>query len=292
MSRTARFFLALTIVACLAAATTADAAKEKPIAKPPEKSVEKPPESAYEQKIKAEPFYENIVKTAEIMQGRDLLEYFDATVRENPALLPVITFWLRDNSINVTDASNINALYFLSYSDMLLAMAEGYKGAGDPGEYRSLYKTALLNLHIFELMGNVDGARCQDPTALAAVRAMLSERLETVTDAYKMFPRENFAEIEKNALREEDKYLLRPPNDDICSLGQARMIDLSKTPGMAQKIIPDPRYKDGKRTVYVAPHGYVYHPAIVPDGEWLKTRREILGEVTQNWAKRYAAAVK
>ncbi len=286
MNRTARFCLALVTVALFAAAPVC--AKQKTPAEVPEKAAEK----TYDEKIKADPFYGDLIKTAEIMQGRDLLEYFDAAVRENPALLPVISLWLRDNSISVTDASKINALYFLSYSDTLLAMAEGYKGAGDPGDYRSLYETALLNLHIFELMGNVDGARCQDPTAIGAVKAMVADRLDAVTAAYKMFPREVFSQIEKNALREEDKYLLRRPNVDICGLGQARMIDLSKTPGAAQKIIPDPRFEGGKRTVYVAPPGYVYSPAIVPDNEWLQARKDILAAVTRDWAKRYADAMK
>lgn len=280
----------------LLAAYPASAAKVKKPAAPAPAAQEQPAEPAKpartpstpaEQKLEKSPFYDQINEAAKKKQGTDLLEFLDASVVQDATLLPVAALWLRQNSIEVDEPARINSLFFASYADMLFALADGEKGAGHPDKYRALYKTALLNLYIFEAMARVDGARCQDPTAAAAVRAMVKARQDSVELGYQLFPRSIFEEIEKSALREEDKNLLRPANTDICAMGRARLVDLSRQQGVMERIIPDPRYKDGKRKVYIPPAGYRYYPAIVPDGEWLQARSKILQTVSDGWAAHY-----
>lgn len=250
-------------------------------------------DAAYEKKLREHPFYEILRDTAtRTPTAREMLEFIDSGMSQDAGVLPVVSLWLREHTIDEEDPAKINALYFATYSDTLMALADGYRGAGAPDKYRALYKTAMLNFFIFELMANVDAARCQDPTALAAIRHMVQDRIDDVQTAYKMFSRADFDEIQKTALKQEEKYLARPANLDVCTLGQARLIDLQKQPGVLQKTVQDQRYPGGSRTVYIPPAGYVFIPSVVPDNEWLEVRPAMLGEVTAQWAKRYAAAVR
>ena len=250
-------------------------------------------DAAYEKRLREHPFYDVLTDTATRTPAvRDMLEFIDSGMTQDPATVPVVSLWLREHTIDEEDPAKVNSLYFATYSDTLLALAEGYRGAGAPDKYRAMYKTAMLNFFIFELMANVDAARCQDPTALAAIRHMVSDRVEAVDTAYKLFPRAAFDEIQKAALQQEEKYLSRPANLDVCSLGQARLIDLQKQQGVLQKTVQDQRFPGGERTVYIPPPGYKFIPAVMPDDEWIETRPAMLGEVTAQWAKRYAAAMR
>lgn len=245
----------------------------------------------HEKKVHAHPFYKALDEEAAKRSGHDMLEYIDRNLQRDPALLSVISLWLRDRSIEQTDPKKMNSLYFLTYADTLLVMAEGYRVKGKPADYRALTQTALFNLHVFELMASLDAARCQDPTALAAIRKMVGDRLGVFEGGYRMYPREVIDDIQKAAIQEERKSLLRVPNLDICNLGQARLYDISRTPGAKRRTVPDARYPNGKRTVYVPPPGYVYVPAMVPTSDWGELRGKLIEEVTEEWGKRYNLAV-
>lgn len=249
-------------------------------------------DAAHEKKIREHAFYKALDEEAQKSAGRPLLDYIDDHLQRDASLLPVASLWLREHSIGEDSPAKINALYFLTYADTLVSLAEGYRLKGEPGHYRALMQTALLNLHIFEVMGSVDAARCQDPTALAAVRKMASSRLDVFENGYRMFPRDIIDGIQKAALRDEDKNLLRFPNTDICNMGQARMYDLVRTPGAKEKIVSDPRFKGGKRKIFIPPAGYVYSPPLVPDSDWIAARKKTLEAVSGEWARRYAQAVR
>ncbi|MDE1152173.1 MAG: hypothetical protein PW788_06495 [Micavibrio sp.] len=267
----AGWFLGLSFAAMLAASTVAHAA------------------SGYEDKVKKDPFYKAVLDTAKTTKGRALLDFFDQKLQEDGGRVHAISLWLRDNSINQKDPSKIDALYFLSYSDTLATIAASYKDQGDPAQYRGLMESSLLSLYMFELMGNVDAVRCQDPTALQAVeRGMVTPRINDFgRPVYAMFTRADFEQIEKTALEMEEKTAARPPNLDICALGQARLRDLAEAPGVQQKDVTDPRYSGGTRTVLVPPPGYSFVPSITSDSEWAVARKKALSNVTSAWAKRY-----
>lgn len=248
--------------------------------------------TSHEQKIQAHPFYKALNEEFAKRSGHDLLEYIDQNLQRDTALLAVVSLWLRDHTINQEDASKVNSLFFLTYADTLLVMAEGYRVKGKPADYRALTQTALFNLHIFELMASLDAARCQDPTALAAVRKMVADRLGVFEAGYRMFPRDIVDGMQKAAIQDEFKNLLREPNIDICNFGQARLYDLSRTPGAKRRTVSDPRYPGGKRTVYVPPPGYAYSPAMVPTSQWGDKRDKIIEEVTEEWGKRYNLALR
>lgn len=248
--------------------------------------------AAHEKKVHAHPFYKSLDEEASKRTGKDMLEYLDHSMQRDPSLIAVVSLWLRDNSVGQSDPKKINALFFLTYADTLLVMAEGYRVTGKPAEYRAMTQTALFNLHVFELMGSLDAARCQDPTALAAIRKMVSDRVGVFDAAYRMFPRDVIDRLQKTAIQEEAKNILRDPNIDICNMGQARLHDLSRTPGAKRRTVTDPRYPGGKRTVYVPPPSYSYTPAIVPTSEWGDKRDKLLDEVTTEWGKRYTLALR
>ncbi len=246
---------------------------------------------SYEDKVHADPFYQTILDVAKTTKGREMLDFLDGKLQEDARHVHAISLWLRDNSINQKDPKKINSLYFLSYSDTLSTIAASYKDAGDPEQYRELMASSVLNLYIFELMASIDAARCQDPTALQAItKGMVLPRVNDLgRPVFAMFPRERFDDLEKTALLMEEKTTARPPNVDICSLGQARLRDLAAAPGVQQKEIPDSRYAGGTRTELIPPAGYSFVPAMVPDSEWLVTRNKLLSVVTSGWAKRYDA---
>ncbi|HYD19525.1 MAG TPA: hypothetical protein VEF76_13705 [Patescibacteria group bacterium] len=247
---------------------------------------------AYDKKVRQDPFYDGIVATAKRLSGRKMVEYLNTQMAQDATRVPVVSLWLRENSVDEDDARRLQSLYFLSYSDTLQAMAEGARDAGDPGGYRDLVQTAMLNLYLFEITAGVDAARCQDKTAREAVGRMVDSRFEQIRTAYRAFPRSVFDEMEKTALRHEDKFLARSPNADICTYGKAYVIDLAKTPGVERKSVPDPLAEGGKRLTLIAPAGYNYVPGFVSDAQWLEARKAAIAEISKRWAQRYAAAIR
>jgi len=243
----------------------------------------------YEAKVKSSDFYATILETAKTKKGREMLDFLDQQVQDDARKIHAASLWLRDNSIDQKDPQKINSLYFLSYSDTLAAIAQSYRDAGEPGQYRDLLKPMVLNLYIFELMGSADAARCQDPTALDAVtRGMALPRANDLgKEVFAILTRDDFDTIEHTALEEEQKMQSRPPNLDICALGEARLRDLAAAPGVKQETVTDLRYKGGKRTILVPPPGYAFVPSVMPDSEWQDARRKVLSDVTTRWAKRY-----
>lgn len=244
---------------------------------------------SYESKVKGSDFYASILEAAKTKKGREMLDFLDQQVQDDARRVHAASLWLRDNSIDQKDPQKINALYFLSYSDMLGTIAQSYRDAGQPAQYRALLKPMVLNFYIFELMGSVDAARCQDPTALDAVtRGMAIPRANDLgKEVFAILTREDFDTIEHTALEEEQKMQSRPPNLDICALGEARLRDLAAAPGVKQQTVTDLRYKSGKRVTLVPPPGYSYVPSVMPDSEWQDARRKVLSDVTTRWAKRY-----
>lgn len=246
----------------------------------------------YEKSAKAHPFYQAIIDVSKTMSGKKLLEYLNARMQEDATRVPVVSLWLRDNSINEDDGRRLQSLYFLSYAETLTAMADGERESGNPGAYRELLETAMLNFHIFELMATVDAARCQDQTAGDAIQSMMNQRYDIFRTAYRTFPRPIFDTIEKTALQHEEKFLGRSPNADICQMGKSYLIDLSKAPGVEKKTVDDPLQPGRKKMILVPPPGYVYAPGFVSDKQWLAARKNALKEVTQEWAKRYKGAIQ
>lgn len=246
----------------------------------------------YEKSVKAHPFYQAIVDVAKTTSGKKLIDYLNARMQEDATRVPVVSLWLRDNSINEDDGRRLQSLYFLAYSETLAAIADGERETGNPGAYRDLLETAMLNMHIFELMASVDAARCQDQTARDAIRSMMAQRYDMFRTAYRTFPRQIFDTIEKTALQHEEKFLARSPNADICQMGKSYIIDLSKVPGVERKMIDDPLQPGRRKMVLVPPAGYIYAPGFVSDKQWLAMRKDVIKEVTGGWAKRYHTAIE
>lgn len=246
----------------------------------------------YEKSAKLHPFYQAILDVSRTMSGKKLLDYLNQRMQEDATRVPVVSLWLRDNSINEDDGRRLQSLYFLVYGETLVAMADGERESGNPGSYRELLETAMLNLHIFELMATIDAARCQDQTAVAAIRNMMNQRYGIFRTAYRTFPRPIFDTIEKTALQHEEKFLDRSPNADICQMGKTYLIDLSKAPGVEKRTIDDPLQPGRKKMVLIPPPGYVYAPGFVSDKQWLAARKTAIKEVTDEWAKRYKGALR
>lgn len=246
----------------------------------------------YEKSAKAHPFYQAIMDVSKTMSGKKLLDYLNTRMREDATRVPVVSLWLRDNSINEDDGRRLQSLYFLAYAETLIAMADGERDSGNPGAYRELLETGMLNFHIFELMATIDATRCQDQTAIAAVRKMMDQRYDMFRTAYRTFPRPVFDTIEKTALQHEEKFLARSPNADVCQMGKTYIVDLSKAPGVERKMIDDPLQPGRRKMVLVPPAGYVYAPGFLSDKEWLAARKSAIKDVTTGWAKRYNSAIQ
>ncbi len=246
----------------------------------------------YEKSVKAHPFYQGILDVSKTLSGKPLLDYLNARMQEDATRVPIVSLWLRDNSINEDDGRRLQSLYFLAYSETLAAMADGERETGNPSAYRDLLETAMLNMHIFELMASIDAARCQDQTARDAIKSMMAQRYELFRSAYRTFPRQIFDSIEKTALQHEEKFLARSPNADICQMGKSYIIDLSKVPGVERKTIDDPLQAGRRKLVLVPPAGYVYVPGFISDKQWLALRKQVIADVTGGWAKRYHGAIE
>lgn len=246
----------------------------------------------YEKSARAHPFYQAIVDVSKTMSGKKLLDYLNTRMQEDATRVPVISLWLRDNSINEDDGRRLQSLYFLAYAETLAAMADGERDSGNPGAYREVLETAMLNFHIFELMATVDAARCQDQTAIAAIRKMMEQRYGIFRTAYRAFPRPIFDTIEKTALQHEEKFLARSPNADICQMGKSYIIDLSKAPGVEKKMVDDPQQPGRRKMVLVPPANYIYVPGFLSDKEWLAARKSAIKDVTTEWAKRYNGVIQ
>lgn len=248
---------------------------------------------SYTDHHKATPFYAEIVEAAKTKQGRELVQYFHEELQKNPQRADAISIWLRDNAIKQQDVSKIDALYFLSYADVLFFMAPGYQRGGQAEAAKGLLETAMMTLYAYEYMATMDALRCDDKSVLGAMRQnTLASRISdpAVKETYKLFPQESFDLFAKVAVQLEQKLAQRPPNRFICSMGMAKMADLLKQPGVQKKETKAEGYVGGGKAIeLIAPEGYRYQPVYVPDDEWNVRRGEMKGRLIKNWQGRYRA---
>jgi hypothetical protein len=261
-------------------------AKENPVDETSRQTLSK--ETDYDRHIKADPFYPQIVAAAQTLKGRELVDFLDLAIQEDPQRMEPIAYWLRDNSFLTHDPKKVNALYFMAYADVLFWRAQFYGKAGDTLSQRTFLKESLQSLYAFEALASADALRCTDKTVLESVRNnILLSRFNRVISAYAVFSEKDITAMGKIALLIEERFADRPKNDDICGMGAAKVLDISRQPGVKKKFVDDPGAGGQMRTMLVPPPGYVYHPEYISDDEWAKQRKKSDDFLDSDWLRRY-----
>jgi hypothetical protein len=241
----------------------------------------------YEQKYHEDPFYAEIAAQAQEKSARDLIGFIQMKIQDQPERIHPAALWLRDNSIGQRDIRKVDALYFLSYFDMLHQLAGAHEKAGDRQGHIAIVRTEVLALYIYEMLATADAARCADPTAIEAMRSnTLVPRYAELGEAYALLPESDFEFFEKEALEAEEKFARRNPNAFICGLGEAKLTDMLAQQGTVTLEAPNPA-TGAPATRVVPPPGYEYNPIYVSDSEWEERRKEIRGHVRSIWRSRY-----
>lgn len=244
-----------------------------------------------EDRIKTNPFYAEILKAEAKKTPGEMLQFFDESIREDGERIAPVGLWLSHHTLEQKDASKVDALYFMSYSDVMLQNAGAYKEAGKPEEFLTLLKSSLLGLYIYELMASADAKRCADKSVLMPLRMeTLAERLDALKSAYALLPQASFDQFAQLALVFEEKFAARPPNKFICSLGKDKAADLLKQKGVKKTEVQDE--SGAKRTELTPPPGYEYKPKFISDTEWNAKRAEIRDNIVKSWAQRYQTLSK
>lgn len=244
-------------------------------------------QSPYEQKYFADPFYNEVVEAAKTKNARDLIEFLDIKIQDKPERIHPASLWLRSNTVAQRDIKKANALYFLSYSDIMLQLALAHKKANDSISYIAMTKTAVLLLYIFEMMASVDAMRCADPSVLPAVQSnMVAPRLAKISYAFEMLPKSDFEFFANEAITADKKFDLRKPNDYICGLGGAKLADMLRQQGVVTLEAKNPA--TGRTSMRVIPpQGYEYEPVYISDTEWMKRRPIVQDRIRSMWQLRF-----
>lgn len=246
---------------------------------------------AYEDAAKTDSFYAEILEAAKTRQGLNIIRFFEEGMDKDVKNVHAISIWLRDHSIRQTDAEQVNALYFMSYSDIIFLLANAYKGDEMARERKALAQTAMMNLYAYEALAFADAARCADKTAFSAIAMnTLEERYGSpdVQESFEIFSKEDFDIFAEVALATEEKFAGRPANSDLCGMGMAKMEDMLKQPGTEKKEIDDPAFVGGKRTEVIAPEGYTYEPDYISDADWQEMRVQVRETLPMIWSDRYS----
>lgn len=246
----------------------------------------KPP--PYEQKYRNDPFHAEIIAAAKEKSPRDLVAFIQSRVQDEPERIHAAALWLRDNSVGQRNIKKTDALYFLSYSDMLRQLAGAHEKAGDRQGYVAMTRSALLVFYIYEMLATADAARCADPTVIEAMRSnTIVPRYADLRYAYALLPKDDFELFEKEAQEAEARLTGRPPNAFICGLGEQKLTDMLAQQGTVTLEAPNPA--TGKpATRVIPPPGYEYAPVFVSDSEWQKRREEVRSHVRSIWRSRYS----
>lgn len=245
-------------------------------------------ETPYEQKYYADPFYSEIDVVAEDNKpARDVIAFIELKVQDKPERINAAALWLRDNSVGQRDITKVNSLYFLTYSDFTLQLAQAYHKAKINDAWVSMLKTSIMALYIYEMMASMDAMRCADPTVLSAMREdTLIPRYGKFKESYEILSKSDFDFFESEAYLAEKKFEKRRPNEFICSLGAAKLADMLRQEGVQTFRAPNPA--SGRESMRVIPpQGYVFLPSFVDDTQWAKRREGMKKQLQKIWDDRY-----
>jgi hypothetical protein len=244
-------------------------------------------QSPYEQANYSHPFYREIVEEAKTKEPRDLIEFLERKIQEDPGRIHPVSLWLRDNTIGQRSVRKANSLYFMAYSDVMRQLALAYQKAGDNESYIAMTKTAVMSLYLFEMLATVDAIRCADPSVLAALgKNVIVPHLNGLSYAYRLLLKPDFDTFAKEAVHADDKFALRGPNAYICGLGDAKLADMLRQPGVVVFEAKNPATGDESQRV-IPPRGYEYMPVFVTDTEWARRRPVAQQKVLSLWRTRY-----
>ena len=250
-------------------------------------------ETPYEQKYYADPFYSEIDVAAENdMPAREVVGFIELKVQDKPERINAASLWLRDNSLGQRDITKVNSIYFLSYSDLTLQLAQAYHAAKVHDAWLDMLKSSIMAMYIYEMMASLDAMRCADPTALSAMREdTLMPRYDKFSEAYEILSKSDFDFFERQAYIAEKKFEKRRPNEFICSLGAAKLADMLRQEGVQTFRAPNPASgRDSMRVI--PPPGYKFMPSFVNDTEWAKRREGMKKQLQKVWDDRYVRLSK
>lgn len=178
---------------------------------------------------KKEPFYQELDAYARQTTQKNVVAYINMKLKQNPQLVFPAAGWLRDNTVGQRDGSKMNAMYFLSYSDVLSNISAAYyRKNGETAEADKTAKAAFSALGTFELMGLADAARCEGPESQSVLMPLLGSRYDGLKYVYRLLSPQEYAQQVRLAIATESRAGGRAPNEMICTAQAADAVPLDK----------------------------------------------------------------
>lgn len=224
------------------------------------------------------------------MAGRktvaSITAYIYDRMRQDPRLLAVALDWARDNSTGKWAQTDVNAFYFLLYSDLAFLAAQAFKVQGIESTYQDLSKTAFAGLLTFDLLSATDALRCADNTVREVRAPLVTPRYILLDSVFDMMSENEAQDLFGAILRAESTKAARAPNRELCASGSDGKIALLQHPGTKQEKIDMPEAPGTTRTILIAPEGFSYEPEYIAPDKWLPLRERMQAAVRDSWHQR------
>lgn len=196
-----------------------------------------------------------------------VIERINEKLKKEPDMLAVAYNWAKAMT-SVTDADQINSLYFMLRSDMAHRIAKTITKR-DSRNYRKYGLDALQSILTFEMMLMADAARCKgnfDPTIISDLLGPRYEQLGQYV--YSLLLPSEMPNYWGEALQNEVSLKGREMNKEICSNG-AR-IGLLITQGAPKSKIPESITAE-----------------TIDDAQWSEERDRLRYSIKDFWKNRY-----